>query len=90
MGTEIPPSETTRSTWSVGRFLRIAAITPNPIPNTAATTIEKSASSAVAGMKLARSLRTEACVCCRLAQVALREMRRDTARMRTGSGLSSP
>ena len=36
----MPASEATRSAWSVGRFRRSAATTPNVTPTTAANRIE--------------------------------------------------
>ena len=55
---EMPPSEKTRSAWSVNRLRRTAAATPNAMPKGTAMSVEKIASSAVAGAYLARFSRT--------------------------------
>ena len=58
VGIEMPARETTRSAWSVGRFQRTAAMTPKGTPKRIAISVEKIASSAVAGTYVARFCRT--------------------------------
>jgi hypothetical protein len=55
---EMPASEKTRRRWSVRRFRRTAATTPKATPTRTAMTVERIASSAVAGIYLPRFSRT--------------------------------